>query len=305
MWVGGVSLFIVVGCTDDLLPGELVIPGELRATITSSTDILGFGSDVAVDEHGDQVVAAAVDSGWAGWPGGDHVLIPNATSMNVWFDSGRATLGAGDFGVLDIESGELLHEIEGVRTIRGYDGGWIAALPDRVIHSNGVEWLLSDPRVVDASETLRVAISCEIGECSAFQLLDEGTVVLLGEAGDGGDIWIDGETIWWGSPSLNIDGDPGRVNNSIGEEVTGLEGDHIGRSIGGGYTTGGLNWHLSPRRVIVHSLDGGQSVTLDGMSGPGSIALGGSETLLVLGVSGWAINGSVGAVIAVDRDNIY
>ena len=297
-------LIYMFGCSADLLVGELAIPGEVPVDLVSSADILGFGSDVAIDNISNQIVAAADESGWAGWPGADEIILLSASSMNVWFDSGRPMLGAGGFGVLDIGSGELLHEFLMARTVRGFDGGWIAASADRVVDSDGGEWIIEDPRVVAASDSLRVAISCEDLDCIAVELVEDGTIIELGIAGDSGDIWIEGTTVWWGSPDINTDGAQGRVDSSMGDVLIGAPGDHLGRSIGGGYTVGGINWELSPRRTIIRSLGGFESVSLDGVSGPGTIALAGNENNLVLGVPGWSRDGVSGAVISIERDNI-
>jgi hypothetical protein len=205
---------------------------------------------------------------------------------------------------MDIESGELIHAIEGAHSIRGFDGGWIAALVDRVVDNTGGEWLLNDPRVTEISESMRVAISCDGGECAAYELLDGGSTSLLGGAGDGGDIWIDGERVWWGVPALNDDGAPGLVISSDGEELVGIAGDHLGRSIGGGYAVGGINWETSPRRTIMRDLNGGQSISLDGISGPSPLSLDSNETLLLIGAPGWSKDGNTGAVISIEIDNI-
>jgi|GEM_PF-2109442 len=299
-----VVIFNLIGCSGDLLPGEVVVPGELAAEVTSPEGLLSFGADVAVSGDGERIVATAPDIGWAGWPGEDEIQIPSATSINVWFDSERAIAGVGGFGIIDINSGELLREINEARSIRGFDGGWLAAHTDKVIHSDGREWIIPDPRTVAVSSSKSAVISCDEGECHAFELISDGEVSFLGEAGDGGDIWIDEEVIWWGAPDLSVEGGSGSAHSSDGQTIYGVVGGHLGRSIGGGYVAGGVNWDEAPRRVQVVPLGGGTVISLDGLAGPGTVSIDSSQDLMVLGLSGWVKDGATGAVITVEKEFI-
>jgi len=284
---------ILIACGPTLLPEELVLPGGFPAQYWFS-DVEGFGAQLAWsagDLWSSSDAAGQVFLGHdlvfeSGFPGRGHF---------PWIQNGSLEVGVSGEGVFDA-TGQLLVSVPGALHFAAFEGHWVAAMPDKVVDSQGQEWPLGNVRKVAVDANRVAALSCDAEECGVFVLGD--TLERLGEGDPAGGLGFWSGELWWGMPELERDGAAGLVISENGNEVHGIGGDHLGRRVGGGYVAGSLNLRTQPRRLRIVSLEGGRVFALDQATGSGSVALAAREGSLAIGVPGWVKKG--GAVVVVE-----
>ena len=289
-----IAVLGLLGCSGSVLNGEQVVPGDVKADVFV-LDVPQIGDDVVWVDGVFWVVSEAVGlvvSGQGqrldlGYPGRGHFL---------WDDGGAVRIGVSGIGIFD-DDGQQLHAMAEGRIFSGANGMWVAGSQGRIFASDGRQWELDDPRRVATDGQRIVALSCVLEICDVVELTDGGTRVLgVGDAAGGLGFW--GDRVWWGLPSLDVDGSAGEVVSEDGLRVEGLPGDHLGREFGGGFTSGVTNWDLVPRRLRVVSLESDVVFAIDRHPGAGPVALNAAGSGLVIASPGWAGNG--GAVFVVD-----
>jgi hypothetical protein len=204
-------------------------------------------------------------------------------------------VGVAGHGVFD-GAGVLLSPVSDARQFAGDGGSWVAAADGRVVASDGRVWNMSDPRKVAVDGDRIAVLSCEHSECGIY-LLGEG-IVYVGEGDPAGGIGFWNGKLWWGLPNTGSEGAAGKVVSELGDLLEGLEGDHLGRTFGGGFTSGSLNWRSQPRRMRVVGLEGERVFALDRTTGSAPASLHGDGDRLLVGLPGWVEKG--GAVVVVE-----
>jgi hypothetical protein len=268
------SLAAIAGCAADLLPGELVVPGEVPAVAFHGSAGTNLGAAVALD--GEHLLAGA--------PGGGDVwrLDEGATSGGprglgraVWWAEGvpwAARLSDAVYRVDGVEAEESW-TIQDMRFVAaGVLGGEV-----RVASSRGTWISLWDMegRLLDSvacSGVQRLAIGaervlvliCTDEDCQAWAW-PVGTQDLepLGLAGRGGAIVEHDGQAWWGLPALDDADAAGEVCAEDGTCIAGIAGDHLGRYLCAGYAAGLPNFVTVPGRLRLVPLDGGPVLALD------------------------------------------
>lgn len=283
---------LLVSCTVDLLPLEEVIPGDVPTDLYRS-DVDGFGAQVVVSESG---FWAASDE--AGLVFSNDLVALDMGFKNqghfLWTDEGKLFVGVAGRGVFD-STGVLLSSVTDARQFAGDGGSWVAAAEGRVVANDGRVWNMSDPRKVAVDGDRIAVLSCESSECRIYLLGDE--IVYVGEGDPAGGIGFWKGELWWGLPNTGSEGAAGKVVSELGNVVEGLEGDHLGRTFGGGFTSGSLNWRIQPRRMRVVGLEGKRVFALDRTTGSAPASLHGDGDRLLVGLPGWVEKG--GAVVVV------
>lgn len=283
---------VLVGCTADLLPLEEVIPGDVPTDLYPS-EVEGFGGQVLLAESGfwatsdeaSVVFSGAVEVLDLGLRGQGHFL---------WSSEETFFVGVAGHGVFD-ERGDLLFSVPDARQFAGQGALWVAAGDGRVIASDGREWSLPDPRKAAVDQDRIAVLSCESLSCGIYLLGDEITYV--GEGDPAGDVGFWNGTLWWGLPDTGTEDAAGTVVSEDGAVVSGLPGDNLGRVLGGGFTSGSLNWRIQPRRLRIVGLEEEKVFALDRSAGSMPVSLDGDGDRLLVGVPGWAEKG--GAVVVV------
>jgi hypothetical protein len=284
---------ILNGCFATLLPEEMVLPGGIPAQYWFS-DLDGFGSQLAWSAGGLWTSSDAAGQVFLG----DELVLESgfpARGHFPWDQNGSLEVGVSGEGVFDA-GGELLVSVPGARHFAAFEGYWAAATPDSVVDSHGQEWALENVRKVAVSGERVAALACDAAECGVFVL--GNSVERVGDGDPAGDLAFWAGDLWWGMPDLESEGAAGFVLSENGNVVHGIDGDHLGRRVGGGFAAGSLNLRSQPRRLRIVRLEGGRALALDRAAGSGSVALAAQDGSLGIGVPGWVAKG--GAVVVVD-----
>ena len=290
-----IALVGLIACSGGSVHEDLVVPGDVSADVVV-LDVPQIGDDLVWADNVFWVVSEAAgvlqsSNGEVvdlGYPGRGHVL---------WMDSGTLRIGVSGVGVFG-DQGELLHAVPEARVFAGADGLWVGATKEQVFASDGRQWQVPDPRRVATDGERIVVLTCDNQDCEVWEMTDSGPVV-LGIGDSGGDLAIWNNRVWWGLPGLDVEGEAGAAVSEDGDRVEGSPGDHLGRSIGGGFVGGVTNWEQVPRRLRILSVESDRAYAIDRHPGAGSVALSASESALLIASPGWGGNG--GAVFVVEQ----
>ena len=116
--------------------------------------------------------------------------------------------------------------------------------------------------------------------------------ISLGDTSAGSAVgWIDGEACW-GDATLLDDPTPGALRCMGGVDLDGLDGDHLGASIGADRVAGVFNKWQVPARIRILSPGGGMGWSIDRASERSRVALAASDELVVVGVPGFLTDGA-------------
>ena len=286
---------ILIACQPSSGLDVKVLPGDVPVEMTAS-QLPGWGqSAVEVDgviwgssEKTGLVSNANGQELGRGWEG-----------RGIWLGEvdGELMIGVAGIGLFD-QRGLLVQESPTSRSFAFSSSAWAMAEEGAVRHSDGRLWDLDDPRVVAVDDGRIAALSCVSQvECRVLELAEEIDELGSGEAG-GALSFFEG-TLWWGLPELAFDKGAGRVVSEFGDVIEGRDGDHLGRSIGGGYAAGSVNGHQVPRVLRVEPLTSGPVFAIDRSAGGYSVALSSGEGGLVMGIPGWVDDGGAVMVVAV------
>ena len=297
-WIG---LGLSSGCAADLLPGELVVPGEVAATSYRGSDGALLGAGVALRDGALLVGAPGLgqvlraDSGQ--WSFGETGL-----GRWVWWDGPdpRAALaGDGVYAVGGAEA-ELLWTTPGVVA---FDAGSMAdgarvvgATPhDLLLWSERGELVASLAQVgvqrVAIGRERVLMIVCVGADCEALAWhAGTDTLSSLGPAGDGGAV-VGGDDVAWGSdPELADAFGSGWVCSEDGACHAGLEGDHLGRSLCATHASGVFNTWIVPARLRVVPLSTGPVLAIDRGAPSRSANLHSQGGMLAIGLPSDGVN---------------
>ena len=283
---------VLVACGADLLPLEEVIPGDVPTELHLS-EVDGFGGQVLLAESG---FWSTSDEESLVFSNAGEVLDLGLRDQGhfLWSVEESFFVGVAGHGVFDAH-GALLMSVPDARQFAGQGALWVAAADGRVVASDGREWSLPDPRKAAVDQDRVAVLSCETAECGIYVLGDEITYV--GEGDPAGDVGFWNGKLWWGLPDIGNENATGTVVSEDGDVVSGLPGDNLGRVLGGGFTSGSLNWRTQPRRLRIVSLEGEKVFALDRSAGSMPVSLDGDGDRLLIGVPGWVEKG--GAVVVV------
>ena len=265
----------LLACAAPLLPGERVLGVDIPATFTygGPGDRLGAsvagrdGSWIASAPGAEQTwrdgAATDAPSVWVGFWGGSEVFVSAEGQVRIdgaarwavpealaWAVGGERLVAATPAGLLFVER-ELLVPVAGLEAV--------AVGAERVLG------LVCDD---DAC----------VGDAWTFDGAALGTFASAGVGGAVGE-W-DGRA-WAGAPDWADPEGPGRVEAEDGAVVEGLPGDHLGATLGGGFTAGTFNKWVVPARARVVPLDGGTVLAIEAGAELQPLVLGGDTTLLV------------------------
>ncbi len=278
----------------DLLPGELVIPGELAVESYRGAPGDSLGAGVALGNG--RLLAGAPGAGEVRLLG-EGAVSAGAEGLGrwVWWHGDAPVAARADDGVYSVDADEaqaLWRTPGAVSFAAGWmdDGFRVAAASGRGVALWDGEGLAVGSVTIEGVQRVAVGeervlmLSCDVG-CRALAWVpgtDELTV--LGDAGDGGAvIEVDG-LAWWGDPQLERDDGPGEVCAEDGRCLQGLAGDHLGRSLCAGYAAGVFNTWLVPARLRLVPLEGGAVLAVDSASPSRPPSLHREGDLLVLGL---------------------
>jgi hypothetical protein len=289
-------LWFLLGCVSDILEEEWTLPGEITGTVTYGEDGEELGGTVAFD--GTHWLAGAPQSGRV-LLGGEEIYRDHpGRGQFLWFDEDAPFLGVPGLGIVDLNTGDLAFALVDGTVFAGGDGLWVYATASEVHTSRGDSYALPGVRRLAVEGSRILALAC--GEdCGAWEL--EGAPRWLGEAGGSGALAFWGGEAWWSDPQEE-DGGQGVVYSEGGDILEGLEGDHLGRSLGGGYASGTMNWRTAPRRIRLLSLEGEATLAIVHSAGARPALLAGDTHTLVVGIPGWTKAGQkAGATWVVER----
>ncbi len=250
----GLAVLILGGCRADLLPGEWVVPGEVKAVEVVGPaglgEVMAAGASGALISAGEEVWQ--VD--WSGvqvmsWDAGGEV------AALWWSESDAPMAGVRGRGVVRLDDGVVLAESASARVFVGRGAGWAMADDARVETSDGQDVALDGVRALAIGEARLLALTCAGGSrCEAVDLSDT-PMNPLGEAGEGGGVTLDsGGVAWWSDPMLGVEDASGAVFAEDGRVIVGAPGDQLGRFMSADRVAGVTNPVASPRRARVVSL---------------------------------------------------
>jgi len=283
-------VILLLGCAP--LHDELVIPWDIETTVLEGP--LGFGKALAVSRGR----VAIADNESVCIHGGRCVDEPDVLAIGL----GGTTLGIVSTRDYRTYHGAEQADWDGTHPFFGQparsgsaaDGAWAAAFDDRV-WINGDEFHVEDPRFVDAQS--RTYVHCPSETCevvSSFSGAVAGETTAQGVSG-----------VWDGELYVSDPEDAGSVRGPIIESgpvlLEGIEGDHLGRSIGGGYAAGVYNQRTAPGRLRLVSLDGGPTLAIDRVPVNRPVVLAGDDQVLAIGLP---FGPDHGRVYLVDRDDL-
>ncbi|MCK6525577.1 hypothetical protein L6R49_29590 [Myxococcota bacterium] len=247
--VGAASLG---GCRADLLPGELVLPGELSAVTVEGP--AGLGEALAVND-----TAALISAGEEAWLvdwSGDLVsswALGGEIGALWWAEDGAVMAGVRGRGVVRVEDDTLLLDHPEARVFAGDAGGWACADAAGVMRDDGRRVELGGVRALALRGDRLIALACDgVDGCGAFDLsaAPDAAPTRLGEAGEGGAVSLDEDGVaWWSDPMLGVGDAAGVVTAEDGRSFGGLAGDQLGRSLSPAVAVGVSNPVSSPRRA--------------------------------------------------------
>lgn len=293
--LGAVLLVGGGGCTAALLPGEVVIPGDVPMEVSYGTPGSEYGSTVAWKE-GLLVVTAPtagtltvgegstrVGALWADfW--GPHLVYAAANGSGYvdgeerWSVPDALAWAAGDAGVVATD-GDRLYLLDRDRSVRAPGISALAIGTDRVL-----------------------GVQCNPDCAGVAWTMDGEPLGVFAEAGAGGAVGEWDGVAWAGAPDLDVADGRGRAVAEDGREIPGQVGDHLGIAIGGGYVAGEFNKWTVPALERIVALDGHRTYALDQGAEAQPVSLAGDGELLVLGAPfyphGTAPSGLVAVVAA-------
>lgn len=293
-----VAAIFPLGCSSDLLPGELVVPGELAAVSYEGSPGSALGASVALGEQ--DLLAGATGSGSALLlQSGAESFGPAGLGAWTWWRDELPFAAVADGGVyrVDGEQAALVFETPGATS---FAAGW-AADGFRVVSSSsrGVQIFgaegerlgsldLSGVQRVALGQERVLALRCDAAGCGAYAWYPaDGELELLGQAGDGGGL-VEAEGVaWWGDPELDEESGAGRVCSELGDCIEGLLGDHMGRSLCESHAAGVFNTWLQPARIRIVPLQGGSVLAVDRSAPTRPPALHQRDGLLAIGLPGY------------------
>jgi hypothetical protein len=272
---------LLAGCLSALLEDELVIGEELDAVEIPGEPLSLLGTAVAIStEAGEPVVII-------GAPGAGEFIAVGSDGVERWRLVGEAGLGrrvwAGPdeafawlpgVGVLDAGGEVVLAAPSATALARCPDGSWwrVEGIGDAL--ECGEEGLLRS--------------SCEGSRCTvSLEITPGGDARVLGETSAGSAVgFLDGQPCW-GDAALEEDPHPGALRCGDGLTLAGLDGDHLGATIGAGRVAGVFNKWQVPARVRMVPVDGSPVWTLDRAAERSRVSLAEGEGLVAIGLPGF------------------
>ncbi len=262
------------GCAADLVPGELIVPGELPTESYRGEVGSSLGAALALD--GATLLAGAPGAGQV-WllDEGEPSQGPIGLGRWVWWYQGSAYGARGTEGVFAVDHAEatLLWETPGAYSFAAgetADGFRVATTTGQAVQLWDGEGTLRAHLVLAGVQRMAVGWQrvllqvCEAGACEAVAWNPStASVDTLAETGDGGAVAeVDG-VAWWSDPQLEDPEARGLVSSEAGDSLEGLEGDHLGRSFCNGHVAGVFNTWIVPARLRLVPLHGGSVVSID------------------------------------------
>lgn len=249
-----------------LLEDEVAVPWEVETTTLEGP--LGFGRAVAVSEHGIAIASndevCLDDACWA-------MEDPLAVQVH-----GGLLMAANAEGISLFLDEPLHFEFEApARAVSLHpDASWAAAFEGHVLLSTLESFAVDDPRAVDVESGL--VLHCPVDGCVVRDLRSDE---IVGEAGPDGSLASWRGEAWWSDPSV---AEAGELRGA--STLSGVPGDFLGRSIGGGYAGGVYNIDQAPGRLRLVSLDGAPTLALDRVAVGRPVVLAGDEQTLAIGL---------------------
>jgi hypothetical protein len=293
---------VLGACAEDLLPGELVVPGELSTTTHRGEPGSALGASVALDGAG--LLAGAPGLGQV-WQLGTERTSQGPAELGrwVWWREGVAYAARASDGVyrVDQAAAERVWETPGAQVFAAGEGsaGFVVAAAS----AQGVQLWDGDGIAVarlDLAGVQRLAVGwervllsvCEADRCEVLAWEPvRGETEVLGVAGQGGDlVEVDG-LAWWGDPQLDTPTGTGRVCAEDGRCLEGLEGDHLGRRLCATHAAGVFNTWIVPARLRIVPLEGGEVLAVDRGAPSRPPALDSQDGLLAVGLPSDGLNG--------------
>lgn len=262
-------LLVVGGCTAPVVP-ELVLGVDIPAAIAAGQANEGLGSLVATDganvatySTGTSAVSVWSLQAERLW----QQTLPHGIE-SLWMIDGDVFGWSSSLGLLQISE----HSVAPIET----DGGPVCPVQGEWVAQNGAAALVCD----DAGQ--RLWTHCASSVCTVMldeEMLAEG--LLNASVG-----FLDGVPCW--SEVLLAD-DPrnGDVHCLDGTHLKGLEGDHLGANMGGGWVSGVFNKWIVPPRLRMVQRDG-TSWTLDRARERSGVQMDAAGSLTVIGVPGYS-----------------
>ncbi len=302
------------GCAADLLPGELVVPGELPSTSYRGPAGASLGASVALD--GGELLAGAPGLGQVWMPAAGQVSSgPGELGRWVWWAEGQAFAARASDGVYAVDAAvaERLWETPGARVFAAGEtvGGFrVAAATDQGVQlwdGDGVAMarleLAGVQQLAVGRERLLVG-ACEGLSCQVLSWEPAGgQPILLGEAGPGGGLVEIEGVAWWGDPQLETPTGAGRVCSEDGRCIDGLEGDHLGRRLCSSHAAGVFNTWIVPARLRIVPIEGGSVIAVDRAAPSRPPALHCQDGLMAVGLPTDGLHGwGEGRVLVVELE---
>ena len=256
LWVASIAWVpVIAGCVSDLLPGETVVGVDVPAKRWDGSVGDRFGASVAPGfATAPGVLALRTLDGGAG---DDGAVGQVAGVAALWVGEGAGRVYAAGEGGLWWRDGALQDAT--------FEGGRWAAGPAGVVVADAQGWWLPEQQVgVKVQDIGAVALGEErvlAAVCNPFctaraWTLDGAEVAIDLPVAVGGALGEWQGVAWAGSPDDDAADGAGRVCNEHGDCIEGLIGDHLGRTIGGGYAAGTFNKWVVPARARIVPLNG-------------------------------------------------
>ena len=262
------------GCTSDLLPGELVLPGEVAATTFRGPPGSALGASVALDATSLLAGAPGLGQAWL-LEAGDVSQGQDELGRWVWWAGGEPFAARASTGVFAVgaEQAELRWETPGAVVFAAGDmdaGFRVVAATASAVQLWDADGVLQARLALPGVQQLAVGLErlllmgCDGGSCEAYAWDPQSDILeTLGAAGDGGAVVeVDG-LAWWGDPQLERPTGAGMVCSEEGRCLEGLEGDHLGRRLCATHAAGVFNTWITPARLRLVPLGEGPILAID------------------------------------------
>jgi len=281
-----------VGCAGPFLPGEAVLGEAVTARViegpVGSDD---FGTGLAL---GDGHLLVAEQMGFSLWEisgtevrGADH---PRTTRVG-WSDGDfwRWAPGGGVETVpLDVGGEEHLLDAANASAVDRCADGTVV-----LVTGAGEDIACGDEGIIRTA--------CTDTLCSVILDVD-GEIEELDTTSAGSAVGWSGSAACWGDAMLGVEEGAGRVTCDDGTLLDGIEGEHLGLSLGGGYVAGRFNRHTVPPRLRIHPISGGTIWTIDSASENSRASIAGWNGWVGIGVPGYiGPDGKQGRVYLADE----
>lgn len=291
----------LVACAEALVD-ETVIGVDVDADWSYGAENSQFGAAVDV---GESVAVAA--------PGAGEVIVDGSASAGAsdWVGfSGESLVRGSVSGEVTLGKTTVGH-VSGARTWAVDDAGILVGSSNYLVYfartgdAASQAWALTVQGLgnVGLGEGRALAIVCG-SECAghAWDVTDGAELGLVARAGKGGAIAeIDG-VVWAGDPDIEVDDGAGRVCSGAGPCIEGLRGDHLGQSIGGGYTAGTFNKWIVPARARFVPVGEGAVYAMEVGAESRPVVVAGTPETLAFGAPYYPVHGvPAGAVAMVAR----